>query len=30
MQADYDLQTIRQNKSWSKRLENIRKVAAIL
>jgi len=30
MQADYDLQTIRQNKSWSKRLENIRKVAAML
>jgi len=30
MQADYDLQTIRQNKLWNKRLENIRNVAAML
>ena len=30
MQADYDLQTIRQNKSWSERLENVRKVAVML
>jgi len=30
MQADYDLQTIRQNESWTKRLENIRKVASML
>jgi addiction module HigA family antidote len=30
MQADYDIQTIRQNKSWSERLANVRKVAAIL
>ena len=29
MQADYNLQTIRQNKSWSERLANIRKVAAV-
>ena len=28
MQADYNLQTIRQNKSWIERLANIRKVAA--
>jgi len=28
MQADYNLQTIRQNKSWSERLANIRNVAA--
>jgi len=28
MQADYDLQTIRQNKSWTERLANIRNVAA--
>ena len=27
MQTDYNLQTIRQNKSWSERLANIRKVA---
>jgi addiction module HigA family antidote len=30
MQADYDVQTIRQNKSWSERLAEIRKVAAML
>ncbi|MDR1883845.1 MAG: HigA family addiction module antidote protein [Prevotella sp.] len=30
MQADYDLQTIRQNKSWSERLANVRKLAAVL
>ena len=28
MQTDYNLQTIRQNKSWNERLANIRKVAA--
>ena len=28
MQADYDMQTIRQNKSWIERLANIRNVAA--
>jgi addiction module HigA family antidote len=30
MQARYNLQTIRQNKSWSERLANVRKVAAVL
>ena len=30
MQADYNMQTIRQNKSWSERLANVRKIAAIL
>jgi addiction module HigA family antidote len=30
MQADYNLQIIRQNKSWSERLTNVRKVAAML
>ena len=30
MQADYDLLTIRQSKSWSERLANVRKIAAIL
>jgi len=30
MQSDYNLQTIRQNKSWSERLANIRNVAAVL
>jgi len=30
MQTDYNLQTIRQNRSWSERLANIRDVAAIL
>ena len=30
MQTDYDLQTLRQNKSWKERLANIRKVAAVL
>jgi addiction module HigA family antidote len=30
MQADYDLQTLRHNKSWSKRLSNIHKAVAIL
>ena len=29
MQADYNLQTIRQNKSWSERLANIRKMVAV-
>ena len=28
MQTDYNLQTIRQNKSWIKRISNIRNVAA--
>ena len=28
MQTDYDLQTIRQNKSWTERLANIRKLTA--
>jgi addiction module HigA family antidote len=30
MQADYNIQIIRQNKSWSERLANVRKVAAAL
>ena len=30
MQADYDLQTIRQNKSWNERLTNVRKLAVSL
>ena len=30
MQADYDLQIIRQNNSWKERLANIRKTVAIL
>jgi len=30
MQADYNMQTIRQNKSWIKRLAAIRKAAAVL
>ena len=30
MQADYNLQMIRQNKSWSERLANIRKTTAVL
>ena len=30
MQADYDLQTIRQNRSWNERLANVRKMAVIL
>jgi len=30
MQADYNVQTIRQNKLWRERLANIRKVASIL
>jgi addiction module HigA family antidote len=30
MQADYDIQTIRQNKSWIERLAEIRKMAAVL
>ena len=30
MQADYNLQTMRQNKSWGERLANIRNVAAVL
>jgi len=30
MQADYDLQTIRQNNLWIERLENIRKTIAVL
>jgi hypothetical protein len=30
MQADYNIQIIRQNKSWSERLANVRKVAADL
>jgi addiction module HigA family antidote len=30
MQADYNMQTARQNKSFSKRLANVRKHAAIL
>jgi len=30
MQADYNLQILRQNKSWSERLAHIRKIAAIL
>ena len=30
MQARYNLQTIRQNKSWSERLANVRKVAVVL
>ena len=30
MQADYNLQIIRQNKSWSERLANIRKTVAVL
>jgi addiction module HigA family antidote len=29
MQADYNLQTIRQNKSWCERIENVRKVVAV-
>jgi len=29
MQARYNLQTIRQNKSWCERLENVRKVVAV-
>ena len=28
MQADYNMQTIRQNKSWNERLANVRKAAA--
>jgi len=30
MQADYNMQTIKQNKSWMERLANVRKVAAVL
>ena len=30
MQADYNLQTIRQNKSWNERLAKVRQMAAIL
>jgi addiction module HigA family antidote len=30
MQADYDLQTIRQNQSWSERLANVREIVAML
>lgn len=30
MQADYNLQILRQNKSWSKRLASIREIAAML
>ena len=30
MQADYDLQIIRQNNAWRERLANIRKTAVIL
>ncbi|MDR0682859.1 MAG: HigA family addiction module antidote protein [Dysgonamonadaceae bacterium] len=30
MQTDYNIQTIKQNKSWSERLANVRKVAAVL
>jgi addiction module HigA family antidote len=30
MQADYNLQTIRQNKSWNERLAQVRKVVAAL
>jgi len=30
MQARYDLQTIRENKSWCERLANVRKIAAAL
>ena len=30
MQTDYNMQTIRQNKLWSERLANVRKVAAVL
>ena len=29
MQARYNLQIIRQNKSWNERLENVRKVAVV-
>ena len=29
MQADYNLQTIRKNKSWCERLENVRKMVAV-
>ena len=30
MQTDYNMQTIRQNKLWSERLANVRKMAAVL
>lgn len=30
MQADYDLQTIRQNKSWNERLSKVRELAVSL
>lgn len=30
LQADYDIQKVKQDKSFMKRLENIRKIAAIL
>lgn len=30
MQMDYDVQTVRKNKTFAKRLENIRKIAAVL
>jgi len=29
MQTDYNMQTIKQNKSWSERLAHVRKVAAV-
>ena len=30
MQSDYNIQTLRQNKSWNERLTNVRKMAVIL
>ena len=30
MQADYNMQTVKQNRSWCERLANVRKIAAML